>query len=411
MNRVLLKEAAEELARRKLRTLLTLLGMIFGVGAIVAMLAVGEGSKREALALVAKLGLNNIIVESKALPEDQLKELRTRSLGLSAADAAAAMMVVPGAESVAYSKQIKVSSLSANGSAATAEAFAVSPLHQEHAALTIAQGRWLSADDDASMAAVCVLGARLKQKLFGDGVALGQAVKLNHAWFVVVGVLAARDLGKQEFEGIALGVDDERLFVPWESARARLKFSLLEDEIDRLSVRLKPNTDPAAAAQVLGALMQQRHGGADDTTLVVPAGLYQQNQKTQRIFTLVMSSVAGVSLLVGGIGIMNIMLAGVLERRREIGLKRALGATRRDLVNQFLAEAVVISVAGALLGLLFGAALAYAIAWLAQWQVAWSPLWLLSALSICVLIGVAFGVYPARRAAELDPIAALRTEL
>jgi len=411
MNRVLLIEAADELARRKLRTLLTLLGMIFGVGSIVAMLAVGEGSKREALALVARLGLNNVIVESKALPDEQLKELRARSLGLSAADGAAVLLAVPGLESVALAKQIKVTSISAKGINVDAQAMAVNREHQQHASLELAEGRWFDPDDFARTAAVAVIGARLKEKLFGAGSAIGQAIKVNHAWFLIIGVLAERELSKQEFEGVVLGVDDERLFIPWESARARLKFSLLEDEVDRLSVRLKPTTRPAEVAQVLAALISQRHGGAADFTLVVPAGLYQQNQQTQRIFTLVMSSVAGVSLLVGGIGIMNIMLAGVLERRREIGLKRALGATKRDLVSQFLAEAIVISVVGALLGLIFGGALAYTIAWLAQWQVAWSPLWLISAVSLCVLIGVAFGVYPARRAAELDPIAALRSEI
>jgi len=411
MNRVLLIEAADELARRKLRTLLTLLGMIFGVGSIVAMLAVGEGSKREALALVARLGLNNVIVESKALPDEQLKELRARSLGLSAADGAAVLLAVPGLESVALAKQIKVTSISAKGINVDAQAMAVNREHQQHASLELAEGRWFDPDDFARTAAVAVIGARLKEKLFGAGSAIGQAIKVNHAWFLIIGVLAERELSKQEFEGVVLGVDDERLFIPWESARARLKFSLLEDEVDRLSVRLKPTTRPAEVAQVLAALISQRHGGAADFTLVVPAGLYQQNQQTQRIFTLVMSSVAGVSLLVGGIGIMNIMLAGVLERRREIGLKRALGATKRDLVSQFLAEAIVISVVGALLGLIFGGALAYTIAWLAQWQVAWSPLWLISAVGLCVLIGVAFGVYPARRAAELDPIAALRSEI
>jgi len=190
-----------------------------------------------------------------------------------------------------------------------------------------------------------------------------------------------------------------------------LKFGPLEDEIDRISVRLSATAVPAAAASALTALIRQRHGGADDTTLIVPAGLYQQNQQTQRIFTLVMSSIAGVSLLVGGIGIMNIMLAGVLERKREIGLKRALGATKRNLIEQFLAEALVISLVGALMGLVFGAILAYAIAWLASWQVAWSLWWLFFALLSCVVIGVGFGVYPAKQAAALDPIAALRSEI
>ena len=188
----LIREAIDELARRKLRTLLTLLGMIFGVGAIVAMLAVGEGSRREALALVAKLGLNNVILESKALPDDQLKELRTRSLGLSQGDADAAISVVPGAQSVAISKSIKVSAISSAGVSLQAQAIAVSLSHAEHASLELSQGRWFNEADNATLAPVCVLGSRLKQKLLGDAPALGAMVKLNHAWFSVIGTLGKR---------------------------------------------------------------------------------------------------------------------------------------------------------------------------------------------------------------------------
>jgi putative ABC transport system permease protein len=157
-------------------------------------------------------------------------------------------------------------------------------------------------------------------------------------------------------------------------------------------------------------LIEQRHAGADDTKLIVPMGLYRQHQQTQRIFTVVMSSIAAVSLLVGGIGIMNIMLANVLERRREIGLKRALGARKRNVVEQFLAEALVIAVSGALCGVLLGAVAAYSIAALAGWSVAWSPFTLLIAVAACISVGVAFGVFPARQAADLDPIAALRSD-
>jgi putative ABC transport system permease protein len=410
ISRALLLEAVAELSRRKLRTLLTLLGMIFGVGAIVAMLAVGEGSKREALALVAQLGLNNVIVEAKEFPDERAKEIRARSLGLSAADASAAMQIVPGARSVALSKAIKTYALRSAMNASSAQALAVSVDYLDHAGLQIAAGRWFNMQDETTLSPVCVVGARLAQQLFAGRNPLGERVKVNQAWFVVIGVLAARDLQKQDFEGVPLGVDDERLFLSWQTARTRLAFSELEDEVDRVSVRLQDGASPAAAARALQALMKTRHGGADDTVLIVPAGLYKQNQQTQRIFSLVMGSIAAVSLLVGGIGIMNIMLANVLERRREIGLKRALGARKKNVVEQFLAEAVVISVSGALLGLMFGALLAYCIAWLAGWQVAWSPIVLLFAVLVCVAVGVGFGVYPARRAAELDPIASLRSD-
>jgi len=410
MNRALLLEAVAELKRRKLRTGLTLLGMIFGVGAIVAMLAVGEGSKREALRLVAELGLNNVIVESKGNTDEQLKDIRTRSLGLSAADAAAALSVVPGAQSVALKKEIKVDQLIVDDRVVSGRAFAVSPGYADHGGLQVRTGRWLRPADGATLAPVCVLGARLAQSLFGATPAVGQRVKVNHVWLQVVGVLADRTPSKAEFEGVKLGLDDERLFVPWETARARFGFRRIEDEVDGISVRLDGKVAPDDAARVLQAVIQQRHGGVDDTNLIVPMGLYRQNQQTQRIFTIVMSSIAAVSLLVGGIGIMNIMLANVLERRREVGLKRALGARRRDVVEQFLAEALVIAVSGALLGLVLGAVAAYSIAALAGWSVAWSPLSLLLAVLACVAVGLGFGVYPARQAAALDPIAALRSD-
>jgi len=410
MNLALIREAVTELQRRKLRTGLTLLGMVFGVAAIVAMLAVGEGSKREALRLVAELGLDNVLVESKAIDPEQLKDIRTRSLGLSAADGAAALAVVPGAVSVSMKKEIKVDQLVLGQRVVPARAYAVSPAYAEHGGLRLASGRWLAPADSATLAPVCVLGARLARTLFGDEPALGRRLKLNHVWLEVVGVLGDRAQSKSDFEGVKLGLDDERLFVAWETGRARFNFKRIEDEVDGISVRLDGKVAPDQAASVLQALITRRHGGADDTDLIVPMGLYRQNQQTQRIFAIVMSSIAAVSLLVGGIGIMNIMLANVLERRREVGLKRALGARRRDVVEQFLAEALVIAVSGALLGVVLGAVAAYSIAALAGWSVAWSPFSLIAAVLACVAVGLAFGVFPARQAAALDPIAALRSD-
>ena len=410
INRALIMEAVEELQRRKLRTLLTLLGMIFGVGAIVAMLAVGEGSRREALRLVSELGLNNLIVRTKSLEPDTLRELRKRSLGLAAGDADALLSVVPGAQSVALDKEIKVDQLASFGRIASAQAMAVSIAYADHAGLSLRDGRWLSDEDSATAAPVTVLGERLADTLFPGGKALGQRIKLNHVWLEVIGVLKSRALSKSEFEGVKLGLDDERLFVPWETGRTRFRFQSIEDEVDGISLRIADAGAATDAARVLQAVIDQRHSGADDTVLIVPAGLYRQHQQTQRIFTVVMSSIAAVSLLVGGIGIMNIMLANVLERRREIGLKRALGARRRDVVDQFLAEALVIAIAGAVLGLLLGVMAAYAIAALAGWSVAWSPLSMLAAVAACIAVGVAFGVFPAQKAADLDPIAALRSE-
>jgi len=407
---VVWREAIAELWRHRLRTSLTLLGLVFGVGAIVAMLGVGEGSRRAALRLVESLGLHNLIVERVELDQDTLKENRARSLGLTLADAHAAAAVVPGATGFAAEKRIRTDRVFGDAGTSDAQASGVSPEWFALASLRIAQGRAIAQPDDAALAAVAVLGSQAAHDLFPDASAVGKLVKVNQTWLRVVGVLADRDLGQDKFEGVALGGESNRVFVPLASARARFRFQPLEDEIDRFTLSVANPDRLADAARVLGAVMTQRHGGVTDYRVIVPQQLYRQHQQTQRIFSIVMGAIAGVSLLVGGIGIMNIMLANVLERRREIGLLRALGARRRDIVERFLREAAVICAAGTLAGVVFGALLAYAIAAFAGWQVAWSPLLILLSTGACAAIGMAFAVYPARQAAALDPIAAIRAE-
>ena len=404
------REALEELTRRKLRTGLTLLGLIFGVGAIVAMQAVGEGSRREALRLVQGLGLNNLIVESVSADAESQRERRERSLGLTLNDARAALAVTPGATQFAAEKPVKTHAVYSDHSAGDAQASGVTPGYFELASLRIAEGRALGDADESGLAAVAVLGHQAARTLFPEGGAVGQSVKVNHVWLEVVGVLADRDLSADRFEGVQLGLESNRVFLPLASARARFRFQPLEDEIDRFWIRLAEAEQVAPAAKVVSAVLQQRHAGVEDYKLVVPAQLFRQHQQTQRIFRIVMAAIAAVSLLVGGIGIMNIMLANVLERKREIGLLRALGARRSDIVAQFLREASVICGLGAAFGLLFGGLLAYLIAALAGWQVAWAPVPIFLATITCAAVGLAFGVYPAKQAAALDPIAALRTE-
>ncbi len=405
------REAFDELARRKLRTGLTLLGLVFGVGAIVAMQAVGEGSRREALRLVEGLGLNNLVVEANS-PTDEtaLRELRERSLGLTRADAEAALAVVPGARDSAAEKRLRTDSVASDYAASDAQAAGVTPSFFDLSSLAVAEGRALSDEDEVRMAPVAVLGHQAARQLFPQGDALGQAVKVNHVWLEVVGVLVDRDLSAEAFEGVQLGLETNRVYLPLSTALHRFASPAMQDELDRFLVKLDSPERIETSSRALSALLSQRHAGAQDFRLVVPAQLFRQHQQTQQIFRVVMGAIAAVSLLVGGIGIMNIMLANVLERRREIGLLRALGARQEDIVARFLREAAAICVAGALLGLVFGAVLAYAIAALAGWQVAWAPLPVLGAVVSCTVVGLAFGVYPARQAAQLDPIAALRAD-
>ncbi|SKA18357.1 ABC transporter permease [Novilysobacter spongiicola] len=402
------REAIEELWRRRLRTGLTLLGLIFGVGAIVAMQAVGEGSRREALRMVESLGLHNLIVETVHQDEDTRKENRERSLGLSVADGRAALAVVPGAEAYAVEKEVRTHSVFSDSGRSDARASGVSDGFFQLSSLQVGAGRALNDDDAAALSPVAVLGSQAAADLFPAGDAVGRHVKVNHVWLEVVGVLADRDLGEAKFEGMQLGLESNRIYVPLPSARARFRFEPLEDEVDRVLLKLADPGQLMAGARVFAAVLDQRHAGAGDYRLVVPQQLFRQHQQTQRIFRVVMGAIAGVSLLVGGIGIMNIMLANVLERRREIGLLRALGARQHDVIAQFLREAAVICVAGALLGLLFGVLLAYSIALFADWQVAWAPMPIVLSVAFCALVGLGFGVYPARQAARLNPIAALR---
>jgi putative ABC transport system permease protein len=318
--------------------------------------------------------------------------------------------VVPGATQYAAEKRIRTDRVFSDAGMSDAQASGVSPDWFALSSLRAAQGRTLTQADDATLAAVAVLGSQAAHDLFPDGKALDRLVKVNHVWLRVVGVLADRDLGQDKFEGVALGGESNRVFVPLASARARFRFQPLEDEIDRFMVSVSDPQHLADDARVLGAALVQRHGGVTDYRVIVPQQLYRQHQQTQRIFSIVMGAIAGVSLLVGGIGIMNIMLANVLERRREIGLLRALGARRRDIVERFLREAAVICASGTVAGVVFGALLAYAIAAFAGWQVAWSPLLIVFSAGACAAIGMAFAVYPARQAAALDPIVAIRAE-
>ncbi len=217
-------------------------------------------------------------------------------------------------------------------------------------------------------------------------------------------------MSNNKFEGREIGGESQHVYLPLQTGLARLKREELGSELDSLKIRLDTTMAPGHASQAIGQLLSRRHGEQNDFQVIVPARLLAQHQQTQRIFTIVMSAVAGISLLVGGIGIMNIMLASVMERKSEIGLLRAIGARETDIVRQFLVEACVIALIGAGIGVLLGIALAYAIATFAGWAVAWSLLVILVAVLVCVAIAVGFGVYPAVSAARLNPVLALQSD-
>jgi putative ABC transport system permease protein len=393
-----------------MRTALTLLGMVFGVGAVIAMLAVSEGGKRQALELIEGMGLRNLIVDAREPDSESRKEVRKYSSGLSIRDAQSINATLPFVENWAGSKSFRTWSLFSREGQSRATVFAVSPRFFELSSLEAGEGSLFSEEENRSFAQVAVLGSDAARDLFPNGEALGKKIKVNHLWLTVTAVLRDRQISQERFEGREIGGESNNIYLPLETGLARLKSEDLAAELDSLKLRLRGNVDSAQASAAIEQLLLRRHGEQNDFQITVPARLLAQHQQTQRIFTIVMSAVAGISLLVGGIGIMNIMLASVMERKSEIGLLRAVGARESDIVRQFLVEASVIALIGAGIGVLLGIALAYTIATFAGWAVAWSLLVILVAVLVCVSIAVGFGVYPAISAARMDPVLALQSD-
>lgn len=408
-----LRQGLANLHQHRLRSFLTMLGMIFGVGAVVAMLSIGEGARRQVMALIEQLGVRNLIVESREVADPQLlQSVRKLSPGLTLGDYRLIRANLAALEEASPRKRFAPSKMLPKPPRDIPTLCGVEPSYQQIAGLRLQAGRFFDEAEARRAAPVCVLGESARDSLFGQRDAVGEYVKVDNQWFRVIGV-AAPQLAPEGGATPLASVDTNHfIYVPLLSVLLRLEDSRsrLKDEIDGIYLRLADGTNSLSAAEVVRGILDHTHRRAGDYSVVVPAELLAEEQRTRRVFDIVMVALAAVSLLVGGIGIMNIMLASVLERTHEIGVRRAVGARQGDILRQFLMEAVLISLVGGLIGVLFGVAASKVIALTAGWSTIVSVPSVLLAFLVSVSVGLTFGIFPATKAARLDPVEAIRYE-
>ena len=409
------------LALRKLRSSLTVLGVIFGVCSVIAMLAIGEGASYEAQEAIKKLGSENIILRSVKPPEENRVTSGPRSFaveyGLTYHDAARVQETVLDVRRV-LPMRIVHDNIRFNQSSIPSQVIGTHPIYAEIVPTEIIRGRFLTDVDETHMDNVCVLSLYLAEQLFPYQDPLEQEVRVGADYYRVIGLV--RDAGEGKAGGGREGESVlNNMYIPLSTAKSRFGETLIRRssgnfqaervQLHQITVQLDDTkaVDPAIAQ--IEAILQRFHT-KKDYEMVVPLQLLRQAEHTKRIFNIVLGSIAAISLLVGGIGIMNIMLATVTERTREIGIRRALGARRKDIIAQFLVETVALSVAGGLIGVVLGVIAPLVVSQLTAMKTIVTYSSLLIAFGISGAVGIIFGLYPASRAADLDPIEALRHE-
>jgi len=405
------RTALTNLGRHKLRTGLTMLGMVFGVGAVIAMLSIGAGGEKKALEAIGKLGLQNVIVRAKSVKPEERQELRKKSLGVSLRDGEAIAEAVSNVRQVLPRVEVKAYKILAPDAKTKGKVLGFSSMYAGVAAVQLGEGRFFDARDEREHAQVAVIGQEIRRDLFGFGPALGKQFKVNDVWLEVIGIHGGEPVGESSVgSSIPTGSTSREIWIPVSTAMRKFDRDPLDAPVDELLVQMKQGESTRRAAELIRPLLDRLHGGADDYEVVVPEALLEQSRQTQRIFNIVMGSIAGISLLVGGIGIMNIMLASVMERTREIGVRRAVGARQRDIRAQFVIESFAISLIGGISGIIIGIVLARLVAAYAGWPTVITFSSLVVSTGVSMTVGLISGIYPASRAAGLNPVEALRYE-
>lgn len=433
----------------KIRSLLTALGIIFGVAAVIAMLAIGNGAQQELLDQIKLVGVNNIVIkpiieqkEEKIEEGAGKKDKKKFSPGLTIRDVESIQKTIPNLARV--SPEIFLDTyVIRNGYRRSAKLVGVDPTYFEIYNFKIEEGQIFTAEQRRTGAPVCIVGKSIRTRFFPVENPIGKSIKVGQHWLTIVGVLEERVVSENSISKLGIRDFNMDVYAPLQTMLIRyrdrdkitteaLRLAAQRSQgniqannnqtpeqeqerknyhqLDRLVIQVDQTGSLQPVSEVLSRLLQRRHYDVVDYEIEIPELLLKQQQRTKNIFNYVLGAIAGISLLVGGIGIMNIMLASVLERIKEIGLRLAIGARKSDVIQQFLFEAVMISVSGGLIGVVLGVSMAYVVSSFADIPTIITFTSIVLSFGVAATVGLVFGIAPARKAAEQDPIASLRYE-
>ena len=441
-------EAVRVILANKIRTLLTSLGIIFGVAAVITMLAIGNGAEKEILAQLELVGVNNIVItpipdEKEDANEEEEEsgaiEPKRFSKGLDMLDVASINKNIPSVKTVSPEIILETYVIK-KGRQNSVKLIGVSSDYFATSNISIESGKNFSNAQSNNALPVCIIGKKIEKKLFTGESAIDKQIKVKDVWLQVIGVIEEKFVSDNAQENLGIRDMNLDIYIPIKTFLVRYKDrKIISDkpidtgggmvffsgnqggpkkriprgnyhQIDKLVVQVTNSSELNATADLLSRMLKRRHNDMIDFEISIPIQLLKQQQKTKQIFNIVLSIIAGISLLIGGIGIMNIMLASVLERTKEIGIIRAIGATQEDVILQFLTESVLVSIGGGIIGILLGIFASYILQITTGIETILSLSSILLSFFVATLIGLVFGIAPAKSAANKSPIEAIRHE-